>query len=369
MGLTGLNRLTRRTPVDRYIGLDVHAQSTAVGIISDSGKRLSSKLVETSAPSLIELLKNIPGTRRLILEEGTQSTWLSQVLSPYVHELVVTSPKKCEGRAKSDFEDAFARAEELRRNAIDNRIFKPSTKALPLREALRLYTAFTKDTVRAKNRFKALLRGRGVLVPGRNVYDPEPADLEELLKQVPPSVALSAEATLEQIYMLEDLRSRASDVLEEEAKTSPAFRYLMTVPGLGPKRAATVLAIVVTPERFRTSHQFWSYCGLGIRTEVSAEFRKHPGPGLGWKRQHEPLTRGLKHGNPLLKAVFKSAAETVATKLSAEHPLRRHYLRLLANEMKENLARLTLARKLAAISLAVWKNKEEYDPTKHRSFE
>lgn len=352
--------------MDRYIGLDVHAQSTAVGVIAESGKRVSSKLVETSAPALIEMLKSIAGRRRLVLEEGTQSAWLSEVLTPYVHELVVVAPTKNLERAKNDFEDAFARAEELRTNAKTTRVFKPEPKALPLREALRLYTAFTNDVVRAKNRYKALLRGRGVIGLGKN-YDPEPDELKRLLEKVPPSVALSAEAMLEQIYTLEDLKSRAGDVMLDEAKKSLDFSRLMTVPGLGAIRAAALLAIVVVPTRFRTSHQFWSYCGLGIKTEVSSEFSL--GRHGKWQRQRTPMTRGLKHGHPMLKMVFKGAATTIVTRYPVEHPLRRHYARLLQNGMKENLARLTLARKLAAISLAIWKSKEEYAQTKHKSFE
>jgi transposase len=340
--------------------LDVHAQSTTVGIISPTGKRLASMLVETTATALIEMLKGVSGTRRLIFEEGAQSEWLSEVLTPHVHELVVAVPKKRADRPKNDFEDAFARAEELRTNAIDTRVFKPSRKALPLRDALRLYTAFTKDTSRAKNRFKALLRARGVSSLGHRAYDPSPEELEQLLTQVPPSVALSAEATLEQIYMLEDLRKRASEVLLEEARKAPAFTRLMTIPGIGEIRAATLLAVVVTPERFRQSHQFWSYCGLGIRTTVSAEY------GKGMRRLREPMTRGLNQGHPLLKAVFKGAAETISR---SDQPLGRHYRRLVANGMKETLAKLTLARKLAAISLAVWKSQEDYDPTKHKTFE
>jgi transposase len=40
---------------------------------------------------------------------------------------------------------------------------------------------------------------------------------------------------------------------------------------IGPVRAATIVAVVVTPERFRTKQQFWSYCGLGIVTRSSAD--------------------------------------------------------------------------------------------------
>jgi transposase len=349
--------------MDRYIGLDVHAQSTTVAVMSENGKRLSSQVVETSATALIDVLKSIQGTKRVVLEEGTQSTWLSQVLSPHVRELVVMAPRKSE-RAKNDREDAFARAEDLRRNSFGVPIFKPSLEAMALQDALRLYTNFTKDTVRAKNRFKALLRSRGVL--GLAGYDPEPQLLEEMLKLVPPSVALSAEATLEQIYMMENLRARANDVLIGEAKKQTAYRYLFSVPGLGEIRAATVLAVVVTPHRFRRSQHFWSYCGLGIKTESSSDFRR--GPNKEWERHRQPMTRGLKRGHPMLKNVFRGAADTVAQQLLT-HPLHRHYQRLLQNGMKENLAKLTVSRKLAAITLALWKNKEEYDPTKHLTFE
>jgi transposase len=351
--------------MDRYIGLDVHAQSTAVAIVSPTGKRLSSKVVETSATALIDVLKEISGTKRVVLEEGTQSTWLSQVLSPHVHELVVMCPEKSRARAKNDIEDAFARAEDLRRNAIDRRIFKPALSAMSLRDALALYSNFTRDSVRAKNRFKALLRSRGVTGLGADAYDPEPEALQALLEEVPESVALNAEATLEQILMLENLRDRARDVLIGEAKKQTAFRYLFSVPGLGAIRAATVLAVVVTPERFRRSHQFWSYCGLGIRTESSSDYSR--GARGKWTRRREPMTRGLKHGNSMLKNVFRGAADTIVRSLP-EHPLHRHYRRL-TEKMKDNLARLTLARKLAAITLAVWKKQEEYDPTKHMTFE
>ena len=47
-----------------------------------------------------------------------------------------------------------------------------------------------------------------------------------------------------------------------------------------------------------------------------------------------------------------------------EQPLRRSYERLLVAGTKPNLARLTLARKLAATVLAMWKQQEVYDPAR-----
>ena len=75
--------------MDRYIGLNAHASSCTVATVGPSGRRLHSQIVETNAGALIRVLRGIPGTRHLCLEEGTHATWLYEVLSPHVEEIVV----------------------------------------------------------------------------------------------------------------------------------------------------------------------------------------------------------------------------------------------------------------------------------------
>ena len=41
---------------------------------------------------------------------------------------------------------------------------------------------------------------------------------------------------------------------------------------LGEIRVAQMIAVVMTPDRFRTRQQFWSYCGLGIVTRSSSDW-------------------------------------------------------------------------------------------------
>ena len=75
-------------------------------------------------------------------------------------------------------------------------------------------------------------------------------------------------------------------------------------------------------------------------------------------------TRGLNHNfNRVAKTVFKGAATTVIAQLRSG-PLYEDYERLLTGGTKPNLAKLTIARKIAAMTLAMWKNKEAYDPAK-----
>jgi hypothetical protein len=46
----------------------------------------------------------------------------------------------------------------------------------------------------------------------------------------------------------------------------------------------------------------------------------------------------------------------------SDGPLREFYDRLLAKGMKPELARVTLARKIAAMALILWKKGESFDP-------
>jgi hypothetical protein len=75
-------------------------------------------------------------------------------------------------------------------------------------------------------------------------------------------------------------------------------------------------------------------------------------------------TRGLnRNSNRTLKGIFKGAATTVIGRAEDE-PLYRHYVRLLDGGTKPNLAKLTLARQVAPIMLALWRNEEVYDREK-----
>ena len=48
------------------------------------------------------------------------------------------------------------------------------------------------------------------------------------------------------------------------------------------------------------------------------------------------------------------------------NPLKTGYEHRLAGGTKPNLAKLTVARQIAAIVLAMWKAEEKYDPGRHR---
>ena len=84
-------------------------------------------------------------------------------------------------------------------------------------------------------------------------------------------------------------------------------------------------------------------------------------PNGAWARSQVQHTRGLnRSSNPVLKDIFKGAALTVLKQPNS--PLCSAYHRITAEGTKPNLAKLTIARRIATIVLRMWKDNAPYAP-------
>ena len=124
--------------MERYLGLDVHAASCTLAVISQTGKRLRDFPVETNGQALVEAIRMIPGHKHLVFEEGLQSAWLYETLNPHVDELVVAGITESRGH-KSDKHDAYGLAEKLRVGNLDKPVFKSPRQFTRLRELSRIH--------------------------------------------------------------------------------------------------------------------------------------------------------------------------------------------------------------------------------------
>jgi hypothetical protein len=112
--------------------------------------------------------------------------------------------------------------------------------------------------------------------------------------------------------------------------------------------------------RFRTKRHLWAYAGLAVVPWTSAEYEIADDRPVQ-RRRRWGQTRGLnRNHHPIVKDVFKSAATPAA---SREGALQDWYNSLRARGLSDDLARVTLARKLAALTFHLWKPGVRYDPT------
>jgi transposase len=136
-----------------------------------------------------------------------------------------------------------------------------------------------------------------------------------------------------------------------------AAKLLRQIPCIGPIRAGLLIALIQTPHRFRSKRQLWTYSGLGIETHDSAQYRYVRGQLQRSKKPQQ--LRGLNQNhNHEMKQIFKGAAMRASC---GAGPLGEFYAALLAKGMKPEMARLTLARKIAAITLTLWKGGKRFD--------
>jgi transposase len=341
--------------MDKYIGLDVHLKSCTLAVLNAAGKQLSWQVVETNGEALVEAVKGVSGNVHICLEEGTQSAWVYEILSPLVAEVIVIALSERVQGNKNDKEDAFRLAELHRTRTFKRCVYKEVGTFKQLRNLVRAYGFVTVDLVRCQNRLKAAYRAEGVATPGTALYRED--SKEEWVVKLDVAHQVGTGFLHDQYRALEQLKEAAEKAMVKEAARHKAFKLLQTVPGVGPIRAAQLLSLVVTPSRFRTKRQFWSYCGLAIVTHSSSDWVKEGGGQ--WERKKVQQTRGLnRNHNHLMKGIMKGAAQTVLQQSGGA--LRTAYERLLEKGTKPNLAALTIARKIAAIILTVWKKNEGY---------
>ena len=159
------------------------------------------------------------------------------------------------------------------------------------------------------------------------------------------------------------MRQQARRDLLTESRKHHAVKLLRQIPSIGPIRAALLVAQLQTPHRFRTKRQLWAYSGFALETHDSGEYRYVRGKP---QRNRERMSvRGLSDNhNPEVKNLFKGAAISASTHPG---PLYDFYVALLEKGMRPTMARLTLARKIASITLTIWKKGVDFDATQlHR---
>lgn len=342
---------------DKYMGMDVHQATTVVAVLDAYGKVILETIVATEAAAIIRLVQSLSAPLHVTFEETTQAGWLYDVVRSFVAEVIVCDPRHnkllSEG-SKADKADARKLADLLRTGMLRT-VYHGHEATRKLKELVRGYETLSLDTQRTMTRIKAIYRGRGIRTPGRGVYQPKQHE-RWLRLLTEPGVRQRATWLYEQLDHLRPLRREAKQAMLVESRRHRAVSLLRTIPQLGAIRSALLVATIDNPHRFRTRHQLWSYSGLAVVTHMSSEYEIKAGHVV--RKQKPVATRGLNRNcNRRMKEVWIGAA----TGGSQREPYRSYLQSLQDRGIRKEMARLTLARKIAAIALSIWKKGETFD--------
>src|SRR5512135_383117 len=341
----------------KYIGLDVHQATISVAVLDSAGNVVMEAILETKAETILQFIHGLRGSLHVTLEEGTCAAWLHDLLKPHVASVLVCDQRKnalLKSGNKNDRIDARKLADLLRTGLLSP-VYHAENGVRTLKELSRSYLALNRDVTRVMNRLKALFRSWAIPCAGQRVYAPRYRS-EWLAKISEAGVHRRAEIYYQQLDALRSLREQVRRDLLAEGRKHSAMKLLRQIPSIGPIRAVLLIALMQTPHRFRTKRQLWAYCGLALKTSTSGEYRIVEGQ---LKRSKKFLAiRGLNQNhNHDLKNIFKGAATRAA---AVPGPFQEFHAGLVARGVKPTMARLT-ARKIAAITLIVWKKGVRFD--------
>lgn len=344
----------------KYAGVDVHPASCRFHVRSNGGRRELECTVPTTETAILELLRSIGGRIVVAFEEGSQSEWLYRLLRPVVAEVIVCNARENRsgrGKSKSDKIDAEQLSLWLYKGVLKP-VYHEDHGTGRLRHLVHIYEQLVSDRSRSKNRLKAIYHSRAIGVRGAAVYGA--ARRGQWMAQLPDDGARTrARLLVEQIDQVKKLITEAKREMVAEVRTHPAYLALTSIPGIGDVRASQLIATIRTPMRFRRNRQLWAYGGLAVVMDGSGEIEYVD--GRPQRRKGASRTRGLtKSCNHRVKSALKGAAMTAAS----SGGLKPYYDRLLARNLAPELARVTLARKIATLVLVLWKKGERFDVAK-----
>ena len=334
------------------IGLDLHKRESHLCIGHDDGT-VEERRIVTSRERFTALLGG-RARARILLEASTESEWVARHLEQVGHEVIVADPNFAamyaarSRRAKTDRRDARTLMEACRLGA-----YRPAYRLSDARRHVRAELAVREALVRTRTRYialaKALVRRDGLRVAGSESH---------LVAQRIAALELSATpaAELAPVFaLLAPLNAQiaqADDRIAALTATDPAVALLTTAPTIGPITAAAIVATIDDVTRFRSAHQFEAYLGVVPSERSSGEQRR--------------LGHITKAGNARAWYLLVEAGWRRLRSRSAATAAVRAWALGIAARRGKRIAVVALARRLAGILYAMWRDQRAYDAARLR---
>lgn len=255
-----------------HYGLDVDKRYTTYCVMDDGGRVLKEGRCPNDGIPLLEVFSwKKREDRRAVMEAGGNWYHLYHLLEPLVGELLLAHPLRvcaiAAARVKTDAIDARTLAHLLRSDLIPP-AYVPPMPVRELREMLRYRLDLVKQRTSLKNRVHALLAKEGLSSPVSDLFGRRG---REWLNPLPlsPSKCYRLNGYLEVLDCLTERIRDADTLVRSQAERDRQAGLLMTIPGIGPLTALTIIAEIGEVDRFPDAKHLVSYPGLAPRVRSS----------------------------------------------------------------------------------------------------
>ncbi|MEO0814199.1 MAG: IS110 family transposase [Myxococcota bacterium] len=332
-----------------HIGIDLGGRSSQICVCHPDGKILTE--FPASTLGLSRALSEYPCSR-VVLETCAESFSVSRQLAEDGHDVrivpatLVTQLGVAARNIKTDKRDARALATVSTRVELPS-VYIPTLKSREIRATLSFRVHHVAGRTRLINAVRGWMRVR-LITPPRCTPATFSRKIRPFLTEHPESLSTPIALHLATIEMHTDAIRELDAELDYLVSNNEVAQRLCRVSGVGPVCSLTFLSFIDTPTRFRSARDLYSYLGL-TPSEYSSSKKKKVGA----------ITKA---GPAEVRRVLVQSAWSL-WRCRPNDPLVR-WGQQVAERRGRYTAIVAMARKLAGILWAMWRDGTEYESSK-----
>lgn len=348
--------------LELFCGVDLHYKKSSFCFMDETGGIKKQVEINTDKNEIQNLINSCSDFKiNYAFEAGGMTRYFHRIVNvgANTQNIHVVHPGKfkiiTESKHKNDKEDSKKLAKHLLKDNLPYPVYLKSDKARQLQILLNIRERRVRTKTKIIQQAKSIIRELGVKLSSNRmtsnrgffnaVESVKNSEFEyEILKEMYQNYCLEA-------GQVKEIEKRIEQHVEKE--NGEDYRRLLTIPGIGPVTAATVLSVVDEIGRFDTADQFSCYCGL-VPSEYSS----------GTKVIHGRIT---KEGSKRLRVLLIQCAWVIARIKKNEDErmgrLKKKFYRISVKQKNSGRAVTAVARHLSRIIFGVLKHKEDYRST------
>jgi transposase len=344
----GLQEKTRRSAVN-HVAIDLGSKESQVCVRDANGTITLEK--KHSTHKLVTLMKSLPASR-VVLETSSEAFRIADQAKLLGHEVRIVPSTLArqlgvgERGVKNDQRDARKLSEVSARIDLPS-VHLPSELARQWRSIVRSRETLIETRTKTISHVRGWLRTQ-LWKLGRGTTETFPNRVRQHATNEGLTVPPHIEDALALIELLNAQAKSSMNRIRELAKGSEVCRRLMTTPGVGPLSSVAFAAAVDDVSRFRHAYQLTSYLGMT--------------PGEDSSSERSRRTNITKAGPTSVRRNLVQAA-WVAFRCRPHDPMVR-WATQIEQRRGKCIAVVALARKMATVMYALWRDQTNYSPLK-----
>ena len=333
----------------QHFAVDLGGKKSQICLRDASGKILREREVATS--SLPRLFAKEPHSR-VVMETCAEAFSMADAALERGHEVRVVPATLVRSLGvgargvKTDRRDAQVLSEVSTRIDLPS-VHIPSAKAREWKSLCRLRQQLVRSRTAFINASRGWGRSRAIRIPSCTPAT-FPNRVTKTAESLPDGLPVALQRVLDSIEDLNMRIAEADKELASLAKEDDTCKRLMTVPGAGPITAINFAAALDEISRFRSAHAVESYLGLT--------------PGENSSSQRKQRTGITKAGPAAVRTTLVQAAWSLRRARPSDPIV--VWAKNIELRRGKFIATVAVARKLAGILFALWRDGTTYDSSR-----